>query len=402
MRSTARAAVVFASTGHALCHASKLVLPLVLAAAAADLGVSLVGMAGALSVYLVAMALASVPAGLLADRIGTARVLLLFYWSLAAAAVLCWAANSYGTFVVAHGLLGAAAGLYHPPGLGLISLSTTRDEAGPAMGWHGVASSVGIAATPWAVLQLAPHGGWRVVYLALAAAAAAGALAGHVMLRRRLVPAGSRPQPQAAEDGPLRRRGVLLLLGVVAFNGFLIDGFTTLFPETVRTHSALAMDDQVVNMLVLAVGGVGQYLGGRLARGATEKRRYVIMLMLQPLAVGGVALLLGRPGAAFLFMGGFAFANYMTQPVENRLLAGATTTARRSTAYALKFLVSLLAGAAAPALIVGLAQSAGHATAYAVLALVAVAGMCVGGIFWRVTRTAGPAGGTLPARRGPP
>ena len=139
MERPARVALSFASTGHGLCHASKLVLNVSLAVAAADLGVGLVRMSLALTAFNLAMGVASLPAGLLADRYGTSRVLLAFFWLLAAGALLCSLSQGYATFLVAHALLGAAAGLYHPPGMALISLTASREGMGPALGLHGVA-----------------------------------------------------------------------------------------------------------------------------------------------------------------------------------------------------------------------------------------------------------------------
>jgi len=234
--------------------------------------------------------------------------------------------------------------------------------------------------------------------VALAVAAGGAALAGHAMVALRLVPAGARPAHEPAAESALAHRGTLMLLiAIVAVNGFLIDGFSVLFPETVRTHSTLALEDQTVNMLVLAVGGVGQWVGGLLARGRSEVRRYAIMLACQPAAMLSVGLLLGRPSAAFAGMAVFAFSNYMTQPVENRLLAGATSTARRSTAYAMKFLVSLLAGALAPRVVVPLATTQGHAASYVLLAGCSLAGAALGLAFLRSAAARGAAGRTAAA-----
>jgi hypothetical protein len=81
----------------------------------------------------------------------------------------------------------------------------------------------------------------------------------------------------------------------------------------------------------------------------------------------------------------------MTQPVENRLLAGATSTARRSTAYAMKFLLSLLAGALAPRVVVPLATSQGHAASYVLLAGCSLLGAGLGLAFLRSSAARGGA-----------
>jgi MFS family permease len=356
----ARFALGFASTGHGLCHASKLVLNVSLAVSAADLGVGLVRMSLALTAFNLAMGVCSLPAGLLADRLGTSRVLLAFLWMLAGGALLCATASGFAAFVAAHTLLGAAAGLYHPPGMALISHTAGREGMGPALGLHGVAGSLGIALMPLLVAF-----GWRRAYLVLALVSVVAAIAGHVLVRRALLP-GVEPPPPATADRLLARRDLLLFLAVMSLNGFMLDGFNAIFPEVLRARGEPSTS---LDTLILALGGVGQYLGGLLARGGRQGRRYVALAMLQPLLFLATALALrgGLSPAIVLGFSSFAFLNYGLQPMENRLLAAYTTTARRSAAYAVKFLIALVVGAFAPPLVVATAERWGAPASFGVL-----------------------------------
>jgi MFS transporter, FSR family, fosmidomycin resistance protein len=393
MNQPARFALGFASTGHALCHASKLVLYVSLAFAAADLGVGLVRMSLALTAFNLAMGVCSLPAGLLADRIGTSRVLIAYFWLLAVGGVVCATATSFEAFFAAHTLLGAAAGLYHPPGMALISHTAGRESMGPALGLHGVAGSLGIALMPALVAA-----GWRQAFLVLAILSAAAALAGHVLVRRRVLP-GDEPPPAEGADGLLARRDLLLFLAVMSLNGFLLDGFTALFPQAVHAQSdgssATALDTAI-----LALGGVGQWLGGLLARGGRQGRRYVALAMLQPLLFLGMALALrgGFSSAIVLGFASFAFLNYGLQPMENRLLAAYTTSARRSAAYAVKFLLALVVGAGAPPLVIAVAERWEPAASFGVLCAVGVLGAALAASFRRAAgRSGGELGLTAPA-----
>ncbi|MGQ0552924.1 MAG: MFS transporter [Planctomycetota bacterium] len=385
MSTPARFALGFASTGHFLCHGSKLVLPVALALAAADFGVGLVDMAWALTVFGLAMGLASLPAGLLADRYGTTPVLLAFFWLLAAGACLCALSQSYGSFLAAHAVLGVAAGLYHPPGMALISHTASREGLGPALGLHGVAGSLGIALVP-----LLLGVGWRGAFFVLGAAAAITGLVGWALSRARLLP-GATPPPAVVADGVLRRRDLLLFLGVMSVNGFLLDGFSVLFPQAVQARGAAAGSGFSVTgaeTTILALGGVGQWVGGLLARGARQRTRYVLLILVQPLLFLATALALRAVNAApgLALFGLFAFLNYGLQPMENRLLAAYTTSARRSSAYAVKFLLALVVGAAAPPLVVAVAEKQGSAVAFGVLAVCALVGAGLALAFQRAAR----------------
>jgi MFS family permease len=383
----ARFAVGYASAGHFLCHGAMILLPLLKGDVAAELTAGdVVKVSTASALYLVMMGVAAVPAGLLADRIGTARMLLIYFGAMAGAALLCALSTGFGTFVFAHALLGAAAGLYHPPGLGLISLSTGRDEMGPALGMHGVIGNIGVASSPLLVMTVLPEFGWRGAFFALALTAALAGLAGAWLIRRGHVMPGIPAESQPAADGRLARRGLVLLLVVMSVNGFLANGFTWQFPETVRQHGALIWDVMVVNTAILGLGAIGQYVGGLMARGKGQRGRYLMLLMLQPVTFLGTALLLDMPTIALLQLAAFAFVNYMSQPIENRILAGFTSTARRSAAFALKFMVALIIAAPAPWIVARIVRTSGEAAGYGFLCAVGTVGLLAGVFFVRSLR----------------
>lgn len=380
MTPEARRAVLLASYAHLLCHGAKVVLQVSLAVAALQFGVGLAAMALALTAYNVGMGLAAIPAGLLSDRLGPTRVLVLYFWALAGAALLCAGVPGYAGFVAAHGLLGLAAGLYHPPGLSLISLSSSRHEMGPAMGLHGVFGNVGIMCAPLAVALLAPLWGWRAAFVALAALCVCGALTAAWMRSHGLVLAGPTHEEHGADDDRLSRRGLALLLFVLCVNAFVLDGFTPLFPLTISAQHAGAFEPRLLDAAILSLGVLGQWVGGLLARGAGQPRRFLNLLLLQMAALLAAASLVATSWAGMLPLALFAFANYAMQPMENRILATFTSSRRRSSAYALKFTVALLLAAPAGPLVGLLLERADARAAYVVLAITALLGV----VGWRL------------------
>ncbi len=382
MHAPARTALLYASAGHALCHGSKLVLAVGLIAATREFGVERDGLGLALGAYGVGIGLFAVPAGLLSDRLGPTRVLHLYLWSLAAASLLCWWAPTLAAFTLAHAALGAAAGLYHPPGLSLLSLSSAREERGPVMGWHGVLGQLGPVAAPVFAGLLAARYGWRGGYLGLAAGAVAVALAGHVLVARGRLLRALPERHEPASEGAPNRRALALLLAVMSLGGFVMDGFLALFPSTVQARGIAPVagarwDHDDVAALILALSMLGPWLGGRLSRGQGGARRYALLLLLLPAALLFSAASLDRPALAFVAFSAFVVLGYLLQPIENHLLAAYTGSARRGAAYALKFSVAWVLGAAAPPLVLALVESdwartrGGDAVGYAALAVVA-------------------------------
>ena len=93
------------------------------------------------------------------------------------------------------------------------------------------------------------------------------------------------------------------------------------------------------------------------------------------------------PTLALLQLSAFAFVNYMSQPVENCLLASYTSTERRSSAFALKFTVALIVSAPAAWIMARVAKSSGEAASYEFLGVVGMLGLAAGLLFVRSLRT---------------
>ena len=259
---------------------------------------------------------------------------------------------------------------------------------GPALGMHGVIGNLGVASSPLMVMTVLPSFGWRGAFYALALTATLALLAGAWLIRRGLVMPGLPTESRPADEGALRRRGLALLLVVMSINGFLLGGFTWQLPETVRNHGDLIWDVMVVNTAILGLGSIGQYVGGLMARGPGQRGRYLILLLLQPLAFGAAALMLDMPTLALIQLSAFAFVSYMSQPVENRILASFTSTARRSTTFALKFMVALIISAPAPWIVARIVRTSGEAASYGFLCAVATVGLVAGVLFMRSLRPA--------------
>ena len=63
-------------------------------------------------------------------------------------------------------MLGAAIGLYHPPGTAMVS--TVIERRGRAFAMHGIAGNLGVSAAPAIATAIAVLLNWRAAYVVLA------------------------------------------------------------------------------------------------------------------------------------------------------------------------------------------------------------------------------------------
>lgn len=386
-----RRIVWLSSAAHALVHAEMLVFAVVLLPLASELGLSLgrLGMLGTLSY--VCFGAGAPAAGWLADRFGPRRVLV---------GCMLGSAGATGALVLARGPaavgaclvgLGLAASLYHPAGLGLLSIRARA--LGRALAVHGMAGNFGLAVTPLAAAALTAGGGWRAPYAALAVVALGLAAALLTIEPARAAPAGAAPGPRVASAcGPLA-----LLLALTAVLGLVYRGSMTFLPAHIlESFSGPASDAALfraglVTSFALGGGMLGQLLAGRaLGRRPAEGLLVVVLAAAVPL-LAAIALLGGPALVAAVFL--FVVAHFAHQPLTNALLAGYSRPQVRSRIYGISFAFSFGVGGLAAWAGGVLAEARGTPAVFLALAVLGVLALLLGlGLRWRAGRRA-PAGG---------
>ena len=331
--------VLLVSCAHALVHVFELSLPSVELMIGDEIGVGRdrTGMLG--TAWRLPFGLGALLAGLLADRFGSKRLLLVYLGGCSGMALLAyWAPTLAILFAVMFGM-GCFASIYHPAGLALISTETTAANRPKALGWHGIVGSLGIATAPF-LAAVVFHTGtvtWRQYYalLVIPAVVIAGLLFFYLKQTpvRQKVDAARKP----ATNGEARWRAYLLLvvIGVsmgftyAAFMHFLpryLDGVgirpTWVSPESFRNYLAA---------LVLLFAAIGQGTAGKIARAGRLEPFMALILFanVPPLVWMSLAGGQARLWAACLL----ALVHFMNQPVYNSLIAEYVPRARRSFGY---------------------------------------------------------------------
>ena len=108
----------------------------------------------------------SLPGGVLVDRIGSARLITLCLFGMGGSFVLLGFAPNLLVVAVALLLWGAAASVYHPAGLTLLSKGV--EDRGTGFAYHGIAGNVGTGLGPLAAATALLFVEWTAVAIALA------------------------------------------------------------------------------------------------------------------------------------------------------------------------------------------------------------------------------------------
>lgn len=342
-------------------------------------------------------------AGLLADRLGSRRVLVIYLFG---AALVC--ASFLGTRGASMAylqlfMLGSFASMYHPAGLAMLANNTTPSERSRALGLHGIFGSLGIAAAPFIAGSLLyfPSIDWRGYYLCLGLLCGLLATLIHVFLpdaagQHAKGSAGQR-SGAAADPGvaSLQRWPFALLMVSTALAGVVYGGFLHFLKRYLSEVEQLqflfasgsdvaASRDSVASYLaamVLVCGAFGQWLAGRIARHdrlppllAAVYLANVPFLLWMTVADG-----MARVAATCLF----AFVHFMSQPVYNSLLPVYVPRHQRSTWFGFSNMMGFGVGAVGPWLV----GSWGDAwrSSYALLAFLALLAAVMPMILWRYT-----------------
>ncbi|SDY07435.1 MFS transporter [Halopenitus persicus] len=375
MHDNDRSILAIAMTGHGMVHAFEMSIPVFLTywMAAFDVGTGTMGTIVAVGYAL--FGIGALPGGIAADVYGSKRLVMTCLIGMGLAFLLLGFGGIVG-LTVALLLWGAAASLYHPSGLRLIS--TGIEERGSAFAFHGMAGNLGITLGPLVAVLLLLVLPWRAVAAAFAIPAILAAIAvAFVDVDETAAAAGAdgtstdggeaadsdHGGPETGDPGtgdPPSVREVLadtrllfagafvLVFAIVILQGFFYRGILTFLPEVLSDSAVLEpvviLDREVaparyVYVALLCVGMGGQYLGGTLSdRYPPEQVAIgaflllaVLSLAFVPAAAFGVAALVG----VSLLIG---FVLFGEQPLMQAVVAEYTGSGDRGLAYGYMYL----------------------------------------------------------------
>lgn len=338
-----RAILIYSSLGHLyvhLCTAFYFVIVLALERAWALPYHQLIGLwtLGSLMV-----GLAALPAGMVSDRVGRARMMVLYFVGMGGCAIAAGFATTPFVLALALTALGVFAAIYHPVGIPWLVRNAVAAR-GRALGFNGIFGSLGTAAAGLTAGILIDVMSWRAAFIVPGALC----LLTGVALYAQMGNGTPVPDRAGAADahGESRQdmiRAFALLVVTMFLAGLVYHTIQTSLPKLFaeRNQALLGEGTAGVGMLVAGVytaAGVMQMVGGYLADRFPIKAVYVTTILIQAPAIWLAASISGFPLiliAMFMVMSGAA-----QLPAENMLLARYTPERRHGFAFGLKFVLS--------------------------------------------------------------
>jgi EmrB/QacA subfamily drug resistance transporter len=151
-----------------------------------DLGAGALVLAWVLTSYMMASAALLLPWGRLADITGRKRIYVAGIALFAVASLLCGLARSVETLIALRVVQGAAAAMFFSTGTAILTSVYPPEKRGRALGLMVAAVYLSLSLGPVVGGLMNHHLGWRSIFYATSAAAAASAVLAHVSLEPRL------------------------------------------------------------------------------------------------------------------------------------------------------------------------------------------------------------------------
>jgi MFS family permease len=247
------------NAAHALDHLVLLIFASAVATIAIEFGIErwedlMPYTAGAFILF----GLGSIPAGRLGDLWGRRKMMLVFFWGIAASCALVALTQSPIQMAIALAIMGAFSSIYHPVGIPML-LSTTKTP-GLTIGVNNLAGNMGLAIAAILTGFMVKYFGWRAAFLLPAALSAVMGL-----MFARLAPEELHaPAKKKSTAHPIPRSMAIRALTVITIastSGSLLFNFTTngnteLFRER---FIGIVSDPATLGMLVASVYAVAAF-----------------------------------------------------------------------------------------------------------------------------------------------
>ena len=288
-------------------------------------------------------------AGWLGDRWGEARVMVVLFFGLGGASILCGLPQGPGGMHVALILLGAFGSLYHPVGNSWV-VKHAR-ERGKAIALAGIFGSFGVATGPVAAAIINDAMGWRMAFVIPGVVCMLFGVSLLVMQAMGLVPVrhdDAHEAPHVAPN-PRDRRVVIGLLAVtMTLTLIATTAFVTALPKLVESlklssTGGLTSVGLMVGSIYLAASGA-QFLGGHYADRGAARQTYLMSFLLL-----GAVFVLASVTSNWMLLPLAALVMFLFEtiaPIETVFVARYSPAGRRGLFFGMRYAISVVGGPA--------------------------------------------------------
>lgn len=310
----------------------------------------------------------AIPTGLLSDRIGSKKMVMLSLVIAILGAVLASQTTSPLMFIVAISLVYLNTTIYHPASYSFTSRLFTDENRPKALGLHGAGGTLGHAIGPLSVSILIGLLAleWRQVYLLLAAPLLIGIIM-VFFLKEEAPEKGGEEDPAVEATTDVRSILSFSMVMFLAYSalrmmgGSMISNFIVLYLQDVK-HVDLAAASFIASGTML-LGFIAAPIGGFMAARFGEKKWILASFSLGSLLLAASIFSQNVTIFAILYIG-YGFCNTLGMAARSSIMAMLSPSGQRGLGYALFFLPGSIMGAVAPVIAGFVAEAFGFTTIF--------------------------------------
>jgi sugar phosphate permease len=267
-------AVLFAA--YLLCYMDRMAIATAIPFMAKDFGLSPLGMGGVLSAFFIGYALMQLPGGMLADRFGPRRVMILAIVGWSFFTVLTGLAGSLPVLLGIRVLFGASEGPFPPSASKTIALWFPPQAVGRANGLILAAVQIGAAIAPLCVAWIIVEWGWRAVFYSLLVPGLVLALLVWIVVEDLPAQTPSTQEAKTPVREVLKMRAVRWSAVTIFLWSIAAWGLMNWLPTYLLQARGFSLPKLgLLGSLPYLAGALGYFLGGYLVDGYFKNRRHL-------------------------------------------------------------------------------------------------------------------------------
>ncbi len=371
-----RSVLVTAGAMHFVHDGFSEILYVLLPVWAAEFRLSLWQVGFIRTAYTGGMAAFQIPAGLLAERFGERRLLMLGTLVTACAfIVVAAAAGGFIPLLLLLTLAGLGSGVQHPLSSSVVAKAYEDGPRRAALGTYNFAGDIGKVSSAALIGLVAALAGWRVAATGYGAVGIAAALVLVVVLAS--LDAGSAPERRRVAEnhgaapagwGIRDVRGFQALSAIGMIDNSTRSGLLTFLPFVLVAKGLSLAGIGGALALVFAGGAMGKFVCGVVAERVGIIRTVVLTEAATSVAI--IAILAAPLPVAMLLLVPLGVALNGTSSVLYATVADLVTAERRSRAYGLYYTLTIAASAIGPTFYGFIGDAVGAATTLSLIAVV--------------------------------
>lgn len=345
--------VIITCVAHFLCHFYELIFPALAVPLMLSLKMDLADVLKLSFLMYLLYGVGALPWGMISDRFGNRRSLIIFFLGCGIGAFMTALSQSGSFLMISLAVIGFFASIYHPAGMGLISLGVKN--RGMALGINGVAGNIGLVSAPFAAGLLNWLVGWKMTYVLIGGFSIIwGIILLFASIDETPLPEHTEPMESTSKTNNSYVRYFIIMCIIMTIAGLSYRANSIVLPAYLEFKASFlwhffqridlsnlqgtkTLAATLLASSIYLIGIFGQLAGGKVADKYDLRWMY---LTFHALSLPFV-ILMGIFSEQLLVISAaiYVFFSLGMQPIENSLVAKFTPSKWRSTGFGIKFIL---------------------------------------------------------------